>query len=49
MNHKRKDDVTDTNYIRKLKETLRDGWQKVADYIEATAADNVVPIRGVAS
>lgn len=49
MNHKRKDDVTDTNYIRKLKETLRDGWQKVADYIEATAADNVIPIRGAAS
>jgi integrase len=45
MNHKRKDDVTDTNYIRKLKETLRAGWQAVADYIEAIAADNVVSIR----
>lgn len=45
MNHKRKDDITDTNYIRKLKDQLRDGWQKVADYIEAIAADNVVPIR----
>ena len=41
MNHKRKDDVTDTNYIRKLKETLREGWQKVGDHIEASAGDNV--------
>lgn len=44
MNHKR-GDITDVNYIRKLKETLRSGWQKVADYIEATAGDNVIPIR----
>ena len=44
MNHKRKDDITDTNYIRKQKETLRAGWQAVADYIEASAATNVVPL-----
>lgn len=49
MNHKRKDDVTDTNYVRKLKETLRAGWQAVGDYIEAAAGDNVIPIRGAVS
>ncbi|UVJ44987.1 integrase family protein [Pseudomonas sp. LS1212] len=49
MNHKQKSDITDTNYIRKLKETLREAWQKISDFIEAIASDNVVPIRGAAS
>lgn len=44
MNHRLAGDITDTNYIRKLKVALREGWQKVADHIEATAADNVIPI-----
>ncbi|WP_448145394.1 tyrosine-type recombinase/integrase [Pseudomonas silesiensis] len=48
MNHKLAGDITDTNYIRKLKATLRDGWQKVADRVEATASDNVISIRGSA-
>ncbi|MCO1621334.1 integrase family protein [Pseudomonas putida] len=46
MNHRKLDDVTDINYIRKAKAAMREGWQKVADHIEAVAADNVVPIRG---
>lgn len=48
MNHKR-GDITDVNYIRKLKETLRSGWQAIADHVEAIAAENVVSIRGAAS
>lgn len=49
MNHKRKDDLLNTNYIEKTEAELRAGWQAVADHIEAFAADNVVPIRGAAS
>lgn len=44
LNHKLAGDITDTNYIRKLKSTMRSGWQKVADHIEATASNNVIPI-----
>ncbi|SDO19646.1 Phage integrase family protein [Pseudomonas arsenicoxydans] len=39
-----KGSVDDKNYIKKMESQLRDGWQKVADYIEATSADNVVPL-----
>jgi integrase len=46
MNHKQKSDLLNTNYIEKTEDELRAGWQKVADHIEAAAADNVVPIRG---
>lgn len=47
MNHKQASDVSGTHYIKKLEIQLRDGWQKIADHIEAVAADNVVPIRGL--
>ncbi|VVQ05171.1 tyrosine-type recombinase/integrase [Pseudomonas fluorescens] len=43
MNHKSQS-VTDRNYIRKQKIQLAEAWQKVADHIEAVAADNVVPL-----
>jgi len=49
MNHRLAGDITDTNYIRKLKVALREVWQKEFDHIEATAADNVIPIKGAAS
>lgn len=49
MNHKQKSDLLNTNYIEKTEEELRSGWQAVADYLDAMAADNVVPIRGSAS
>lgn len=45
MNHRRGNDVTDTNYIRKLKAAMREGWQAVADHLDgAVPAGNVVPI-----
>lgn len=46
MNHTMAGDVTNAHYIKKNKEQLRLGWQKVADFIEqqAATADNVVKL-----
>ncbi|NJD35364.1 MAG: integrase family protein [Betaproteobacteria bacterium] len=39
MNHLHAGDVTGTNYVRTDDDTLRAGWQAVADFIEAKAAE----------
>ncbi|WHH52859.1 integrase family protein [Pseudomonas sp. Ap32] len=44
MNRGRKSDTDDNSYIKLLESQMREGWQKVADHIEATAANNVIPI-----
>ncbi|MDH0707046.1 integrase family protein [Pseudomonas sp. GD03862] len=44
MNRGKKNDTDDKHYIKILEAQMREGWQKVADHIEATAADNVIPI-----
>jgi hypothetical protein len=44
MNHTDGADVTGVHYVRKGEAELRDGWQRVADYIEASATTNVVPL-----
>lgn len=44
LNHTQASDVADTHYIKKVEAQLRAGWQAVADHIEASAADNVVPL-----
>ena len=45
MNHASPGDVTGTNYIRKAEDELRAGWQAVADYIEAKAAETNPPAK----
>lgn len=41
VNHANSGDVTGANYVRKGESTLRAGWQAVADFIEAKAAEEI--------
>ncbi|KZN16210.1 MULTISPECIES: tyrosine-type recombinase/integrase [Pseudomonas] len=44
MNRGKKGDTDDKNYIKRLEPQLRAGWQAVGDFVDSSAADNVVPL-----
>jgi hypothetical protein len=44
MNHIDSKDVTGAFYVWKEEAELREGWQKVADFMETSATTNVVPL-----
>jgi integrase len=45
LNHRQASDVSNVHYIKKLEVQLREGWQKIADHLDAQAADNIVALR----